>query len=658
MYVLDFETKSEVDLKKTGAWVYSQHPSTEIICACWTDANEPAGVVTSWVPGDYQCPPDDVVMAFNSGFEQSIWENICVPRYGWPTEVEWLDIAAVCRYFAFPRDLAGCLQAMGIDGKLESGAALITKYSKLYLPTAKREIPPEDLGRFIDYCSMDVIQTRKLYLALGWLPEDEEPCYNIHRSISRFGMHLDQVGLDTARRVREDAQEKATTEFHALTGLAPTQRDAFLKWCEGRGVALENMQAEYLEGELPYIEDPPTRKAIKLRQAVAKTSTTKLDAMRRNSDRDSRARFQTIYHGARTGRETGTGIQPLNFPKGFEKSDPEGALLNIAEGAEWLDMVYGNALDAIAASLRHYITASPGQTLFVGDFVSIEAVVLAALAGHEGRLQMFRDGGKVYERTADAIFKLPPGTVTKDTHPKERQVGKIGELACGYQGSVGAWRRFDKSDAHTDEEVKSYVTMWRLDNPAIVGFWKDLERAAMRCVRTGKLQEVKGLLFEMDGSWMSIRLLNGKKIWYFDPKVRLRLPGWHKPKPVGEELAEPECEAGVCGHEPSPAVTYMNAARGQWFRDSGYGGKWAENVTQATAREWLYAAMHQVDCEGWHKPDKGCGIILSVYDEIVLDAPLSLLTEARFKEVMGRKPSWGSDWPIGVDTWVGERYKK
>ena len=44
--ILDFETRSEADLKKVGAWAYSEHPSTEVICACWALDDE---LIREWV---------------------------------------------------------------------------------------------------------------------------------------------------------------------------------------------------------------------------------------------------------------------------------------------------------------------------------------------------------------------------------------------------------------------------------------------------------------------------------------------------------------------------------------------------------------------------------------------------------------------------------
>ena len=646
MLIIDFETRSEVDVTRAGSWVYSQDPSTDVICACWADAElPPESFVTRWVPGDSERPNDSILMAYNVSFERSIYENILVPRYGWPEDVEWLDLAAVTSYFGLPRGLGSALNALGLGAKDSAGKGLITKYSKLYLKTALRTIPPDDLQRFVDYCEEDVRQTKKLYHFLGWLPDIEDPRYDLHQEIAHYGFHLDVEGLSAAYDTREEVINEVTTRFHELTGLNPTQRDAFLRWCSDQGQPLENLQAAYVLETLPTLTGT-VAEAVRLRQDVAKTSTSKLDAMIRQCAGDGRARYQTIYHGTRTGREAGTGIQPLNFPRGWEDTDPEALVENIKHGGEWLTMLYGQPIGAISAALRHFITATPGNTLYVGDFVSIEAVVLAALAGNEKRLDLFRAGGKVYERTADAVFKLPPGTVTKDTHPKERQVGKICELACGYQGALGAWRRFDSSDTFADEEVKAFVKAWREENSDTVDLWYALEHAAFRTVRTGEPQKVRELTFRVEGSWLSVELPNEKKIWYFDPQIRMKMPVWHS-----------ECDPRLgCNCQPKATVTYMNPSSGAWFRDVGYGGKWAENITQAVAREILYDAMAAVAKHGWHKPPKR-GIVLSVYDEIALDHP-SWLSEAEFRGALQEREPWSASWPIGIDTWVGPRYKK
>lgn len=37
---VDFETFSEINLLKVGAWAYSRHPSTEVLFMAWADGDE------------------------------------------------------------------------------------------------------------------------------------------------------------------------------------------------------------------------------------------------------------------------------------------------------------------------------------------------------------------------------------------------------------------------------------------------------------------------------------------------------------------------------------------------------------------------------------------------------------------------------------------
>jgi DNA polymerase len=53
---LDVETRSVVDLKLAGPWVYAQHASTDLWCACWAIGD---GAIQTWRPGDP--PPTQLV---------------------------------------------------------------------------------------------------------------------------------------------------------------------------------------------------------------------------------------------------------------------------------------------------------------------------------------------------------------------------------------------------------------------------------------------------------------------------------------------------------------------------------------------------------------------------------------------------------------------
>jgi len=66
----------------------------------------------------------------------------------------------------------------------------------------------------------------------------------------------------------------------------------------------------------------------------------------------------------------------------------------------------------------------------------------------------------------------------------------------------------------------------------------------------------------------------------------------------------------------------------------------------------LVPAMLRVEEEGYP-------IVLSVYDEIVVEVAEDFGSADEFKEIMaGPLPEWAEGWPISVDAWEGDRYRK
>ena len=661
MITLDFETKSEADLTKVGAWAYSEHPSTDVICACWAADDGP---IDAWVPGVTNPSLWDMfdllgqgepVEAHNYAFELSIWINVLCRKYGWPDPrgFRWRDTMAVAAYYALPQALDRLSQVLGFGRKDPEGSRLITKYSKLYLKTSKKIIPPEDLEKWIKYCKLDVELERKVGNFLGDLPPPEQKVFDLDRVINMRGLMLDEAGINVAHSIVEQRAEKLTKEFRELTGINPTQRDKYLHWLRGNGLELPDLTAETIEDFLGDDEaqggiDQEMIRSLEIRSQVNKASTKKLDAMLRQRGSDGRARYQTRYHGAVTGRWTGSGFQPLNLTRGFDDVSPEQLVNDVMQGnCEWLDALYGDAIDAVSKASRHWIVPAPGNKIIAGDFVSIEAIILACLAGEQWKIDAFAAGVKMYELTADKIYKLPPGTVTKKTHPKERQDGKTCELAFGFQGAVGAWRKFDKSDRHTDEEIQEHKDNWRDEHPATVNFWYDLEHAAIRAIENPSLlaEANDKIAFQTVDEWLTMILPNGKRLWYFSPELRMKLPPWHKP------LTDERCAAGTCNCSPRLQVSYMAQKEGQWKRIYSYGGKWAENATQGTAREYLIPAMYRIEVAGYP-------IILTVYDETVSEVHKDFGSVEEYKHLLEIQEPWASGWPIKADVWEGLHYKK
>ena len=118
----DYETRSVLDLRKVGAWRYSNHPTTEVWC-CAFAVDE--GPVKLWKPGE-PIPaefieaaqnPTWIVSAFNDQFERLIEQHILAPRYDWPlvplAQHRCLQATALAQ--ALPASLAGAAAALGLD---------------------------------------------------------------------------------------------------------------------------------------------------------------------------------------------------------------------------------------------------------------------------------------------------------------------------------------------------------------------------------------------------------------------------------------------------------------------------------------------------------------------------------------------------------------
>ena len=125
-----------------------------------------------------------------------------------------------------------------------------------------------------------------------------------------------------------------------------------------------------------------------------------------------------------------------------------------------------------------------------GDFSAIESVVLAWLAGEQWKLLAYLE----YQRTGDTQLeayrviarKMLQKPADAEISTAERQLGKGAELASGFGGSVGAWRRIMPNDPRSDDEIKAIIHQWRNAHPAVTKLWKDLARTIRIAIGTGK----------------------------------------------------------------------------------------------------------------------------------------------------------------------------
>jgi DNA polymerase len=140
---IDFESRSECDIDR-GAWVYSEHPSTEILCLVYRLPYWEEGRTEVWHPAFLQFNMDaadeptelfswilggGLVEAHGSFFEYCLWLNIMVARYGWPAiaDRQWRCSAAKAAAHSLPRALEHAVQACFLPIKKDMEGSKVMK---------------------------------------------------------------------------------------------------------------------------------------------------------------------------------------------------------------------------------------------------------------------------------------------------------------------------------------------------------------------------------------------------------------------------------------------------------------------------------------------------------------------------------------------------
>lgn len=336
------------------------------------------------------------------------------------------------------------------------------------------------------------------------------------------------------------------------------------------------------------------------------------------------------------------------------------------DAREWRDAavaVYGDAQLVMKSCVRSIIQADHGKLFNCVDFSSIEARGLAWLAGEEDVLDVFRSGQDIYCYAATKIYGYP---VNKKDHPDERQVGKTSELACGYQGSVGAFQTFARAFGIEieDERALEIVKAWRAGRPLTTQYWKDLETAA--CAAVGYPGETfqaghpaRPVTYRVSGSFLICTLPSGRdghkrRIIYPYPEIKMMEAPWSQNarREWDEANEKGEAEGDKPEKEYKSTLTYHGADSKNnyhWGLTSTYGGKLAENVTQAVCRDILVEAMHRLD-------DAGFTLLLTTHDELLCEEDGDRLAE--MTELTTIVPPWAEGLPIHAAGWAEKTYRK
>lgn len=642
---IDIETYSSVDLDKCGVYRYAEAPDFEILLFGYAFDDDPVEVIDLTVDPlpphivDALTDPAVVKTAWNAQFERVCLERSLGVRLD-PSQ--WRCSMVHAYYLGLPGSLEAAAKALKIKEQKDSaGKALIRYFSVPCKPTKTnggrtRNLPEHDLERwkrFKRYCAQDVTVEREIRRKLEKrpLPNREQRLWEIDQRINDRGVRLDMKLVAEAVKCHTSYQARLTEEATRLTGLDNPNSVSQLKaWLENvTGMEIESLNKKAVPEILADTDDEVIHRVLELRSQLAKASIKKYEAMQRTCCADGRARGLLQFYGAgRTGRWAGRLIQVQNLPRNTMAGldDAREILRNGHHDA--LEMLYDDVPDVLSQLLRTALIPAPGHRFIVADFSAIEARVIAWLAGEQWRLDVFRSHGKIYEASASQMFGVPIEEIHKG-HPL-RQKGKIAELALGYQGGPGALKAMGALEMGlTEEELQPLVDAWRIANPAIVRFWSLLNNAALRAVENDEYVALqRGLAVYCASGYMVIRLPSGRELHYARPRI------------------EEDPKFG------RPGVTYEGQEMGgKWGRLRTYGGRLAENVTQAVARDCLAEAILQLNQAGYE-------IVFHVHDEVVIEAPYGQGSTEHVVEIMTRPIPWAPGLPLAAEAFEAEFYRK
>lgn len=438
-------------LKGVGTVVYSEHPSTEVICLAYGDR--------LWRPG-LPLPTDlfthiaagGMVTAWFSSFEYYIWKNVCVPM-GWP-ELPYEQLRcsmAAARGWGLPGQLEKAGSALHTPiQKDKRGKQLLTQLTQPRTPTKtdaslRRTVTthPDAHAEFYRYCLTDVQAESGIAAVTPPLSDTEQAVWLLDQKINYRGMAVDRQALDDCIEIVRLATVAGTEELRRLTmdaGMTIGMTAKIKGWLKGCQLDLPDLQKETVADALATDSlTAPQRRVLELRASLSASSVAKLQAILHQTGRSGRVHGLLAYCGAeRTGRWAGRGPQPQNLPRGrWSAEGVEGALAVIAtRDLSVVTALLGDPIAAVSSCLRGLFVAAPGYELICSDYSAIEAVVLAAMAGESWRMEVFRTHGKIYESSASKITGIPMSEFkahyerTGKHHPMRNKIGKVAELAC------------------------------------------------------------------------------------------------------------------------------------------------------------------------------------------------------------------------------------
>lgn len=634
---IDIETYSSNDIKN-GVYKYADAEDFEILLFAYSvDGGE-----VECLDLTKQDLPDDIremlfdkevrKHAFNAQFER-----VCLSRYlGVPSYLDpsqWQCTMVLAQELGLPSSLERCANYLNLAQEKDAAGKNLIKYFSIPCKPTKvnggrtRNLPehdPEKWQMLIDYCVQDVVVEMAIAEKLEAIPvnEREWDYYACDQRINDRGVELDTELVESALYCKDLKMESLSKELKDITGLDnPNSRAQLLPWLKEKGYSASALTKSDVENEIKSASGE-LKRVLELKLQTAMSSLKKYEAMERAMCSDNRVHGLLQFYGAsRTGRWAGRVVQVQNLARNYLSDLDDARNFVKKRDIDAVEILYDSLNDTLKQLIRTALIAKDGADFYVSDFSAIEARVIAWFAGEKWRLEVFETHGKIYEASASQMFGIPIEEVDKGL----RQKGKIAELALGYQGGPGALKQMGALNMGLEEgELQGLVDDWRRANPNIVQFWKDVQRAATKALKTRRPIKLGKLTFNYRKGFLLIKLPSGRNLAYARAKV----------------------ESGDYGDK----ISYEGQGDKAYFtKQETYGGKLVENIVQATARDILAEALLRIE-------EAGHDVVFHVHDEAIIEG--SGMTIEEVNNLMAQAPDWAEGLPLNSEGYITKYYMK
>lgn len=645
--IFDIESRSELNLKVVGLDNYARHKSTQITLLSWVLDEKKVNLCRLYqdpLPKEFDAAlkdPTITKLAWNCQFERTMLAKVLGI---WIPYEQWFDIMVQARYWSLPGSLEKCGEALGLPtelAKIKDGSRLIRKFCEPFSMDGEETLfgvtepefhdwksDPEDWAKFEEYCVRDTEAERTLLTIMEKmpLPQDELETWWLDQKINDAGLPVNMKFVENGLRMAQKSKDELQALQIKRTGLEnPNSRDQLLPWAQARGYPFNSLRKDFVRSALAETPGMACAEVLKTRLEASKTTYKKLERMKELVGPDNRIRHQYLFMGAaRTARWSGSGFQPQNFyrpTKEVEKTYQRAVDLILAGDYDSIKRLYSSVMDTIASCTRSAIQAPEGYELVVNDLSAIENRVVGWLAGCDAILKVFRDGLDPYVSFACKMYNLPYEVLIHDK--EKRQIAKPPVLGCGYGLGPGVkkiisretgeliWEVVEKQDEYgntvrtglmgyaenmgiklTPEQAYKAWEIFRRSYPEVVTFWKDLEQAGLKVLKSGGKVRVGFVTFDRkkrkDGTQiLRILLPSGRHIHYLNARIEAR-----KHFKDGEEYEKDAILYDGIGHGVG------KIAKG-WGAAYMYGGKFCLAEDTQVVTQLGLISIQNVSSEHW-----------------------------------------------------------